>query len=99
MEPTVSANPRALFAAAAPRKPWTSSGRRTERFLSIYGFKPPRETFATMLVRLGRRKDSLLMRVDLNGPHDTTYVFGKTLWKMRVQTLNPQRNWWGWINL
>ncbi len=72
-------------AALAQKRSWISSGETEENYRS-------------KLVRLASRRGSLLMRVDSRNLHDTTYVFGKTLWKMRVQTLNPLRIWSGWTN-
>jgi hypothetical protein len=44
-------------------------------------------TYLRNLVLRTRRKDSLIMRVDLHTPHDTTYVFGRKLTPYRVRTL------------
>ena len=46
------------------------------------------ENYMSKLVRLARRKDSLLMRVDFRGPQDTTYVLGEKLTRIRVRSLN-----------
>ena len=55
------------------------------------------EDYLGKLLRLGRRPGSLLMRVDSRGLDDTTYVVGKTLLRIRVQTLNPSRNRSRWL--
>lgn len=101
---------RDRFVDPADTEHWIAFGKKAGVHLSSVATWPTEtlkkfaaadtaENFHTKLVRLGRRKDSLLMRADLAGPHDTTYVFGKTFWKMRVQTLNPQRTWSGWTRL
>ncbi len=92
------------FVDHADTEHWISFGKKAGVHLSsVATFLPETKNssladdFLAMLVRLGRRKDSLLMRVDMKGLHDTTYVFGKTLLKIHVQTLNPSRTWSGWI--
>lgn len=47
----------------------------------------PGENYFAKLVRIGRRRGSLLMRVDIRNLHDVTYVFGRTYTKYRVRTL------------
>jgi hypothetical protein len=46
-------------------------------------------TYFEKLVRLTRRSASLLVRVDLRGPHDTTYIVGKKRLAIRCRTLQP----------
>jgi hypothetical protein len=45
------------------------------------------ENYISKLVRLARRKDSLLMRVDL-GPNERVYILGEKLTRIRVRSLN-----------
>ena len=92
------------FAESAAGVHWINFGKREEVHLSSVASwpsetknYPANDDFLAMLVRLGNRKDSLLMRVDMKGVHDTTYVFGKTLLRIRVQTLNPSRNRSRWL--
>jgi hypothetical protein len=50
------------------------------------------ENYMTKLVRLARRKDSLLVRIDLRGRDDRTYTLGKSLFQIRVHSFREQRN-------
>jgi len=70
-----------------PIRSWPDSPFRTPS-ANASSTAATRETYITKLVRLARRKDSLLMRVDLAGSHDTTYVLGKKLLRIRCRTLN-----------
>ena len=46
------------------------------------------EGYLVKLLRIEKRESSLLVRTDSRGLHDTTYVLGKKLLKIRVRTLN-----------
>ena len=89
------------FVEIAAELPWRNSGVTVGpvRFWPAY-YRPTAivnacrtaattsETYITKLVRLARRENSLLMRVDRYGAHDTTYVLGTKLLRIRCRTLN-----------
>lgn len=98
---------RERFVETADTEHWICFGKKAAVHLSSVATWLPEtknsspaastNDYYAKLVQIGRRKDSLLMRVDFHGgPHDVTYVFGKTFLKIRVQTLNPSRTWSGW---
>jgi hypothetical protein len=46
------------------------------------------ENYLSKLVRLGRRKGSLLMRVSIISPTERAYILGEKLTEIRVRSLN-----------